>query len=124
MWNWLSHLDPNVVITVVGGAATWLYHKASGKKSESLSSIVTSILNNLANELLDSYVPSNGDVTEYLKKSRTYIEERVWKILTKRKIPKNSTTIKLVHQATEKSTAWLAGEIREIRQRHGNGPVL
>jgi len=124
MWNWITHLDPNAVLAVVGTAATWLYHKASGKKSESLNSIVSNIINNFVHELLDSYVPANGDVTEYLKKSRKYIEDRIWIVLSKRKIPKNSTTIKLVHEATEKSTSWLASEVREIRRRSGNGPVL
>jgi hypothetical protein len=109
------------VVTTVGA---WLYSKASGKKSESVSSIISNIVNNFVHELLDSYVPSNGDVAEYLKKSRKYIEERIWTVLAKRKIPKNSTTIKLVHEATERCTLWLATEIREIRQRSGNGPVL
>jgi len=124
MWNWISHLDPNVVFGIVGTGLTWLYHKASGKKAESITSIIDSIINNFVHELLDSYVPANGDVTEYLKKARKYIEDRIWIVLAKRKVPKNSITVKLVHEATERCTAWLASEVREIRQRAGNGPVL
>jgi hypothetical protein len=124
MWNWISSLDPNAVFAVVTTVGAWLYNKASGKKSESVSSVVGSVINNFVHELLDSYVPANGDVTEYLKKSRKYIEERIWVVLAKRKIPKNSTTIKLVNEATERSTSWLASEIRDIRKGSGNGPTL
>jgi hypothetical protein len=124
MWNWITHLDPNAVLAVVGTAAAWLYHKASGKKNESISSIINNIINNFVHELLDSYLPASGDVTEYLKKSRKYIEDRIWIVLAKRNIPKNSTTARLVHEATERCTSWLASEVREARQRSGNGPVL
>jgi hypothetical protein len=124
MWSWINHLDPNVVFGVVAGGLTWLYNKASGKKSESVNSIIDSIINNFVHELLDSYVPGDGDVTEYLKKARKYIEDRIWTVLSKRGIPKNSLSIKLVHEATERCTAWLASEIRVTRQRAGNGPVL
>lgn len=47
-----SKLDPNVVISigsVVGAAATWLYHKAKGEKTASANDILESLVTQVIN---------------------------------------------------------------------------
>ncbi len=124
MWNWISSLDPNAVLAIATTVGAWIWNKANGKKTESITSIVNSIIDNFGHEFMDSYVTKNENLTEYLKLAREYINDRIWIVLTKKGIPKNSTTIKLVDAASERTTVWMAEEIRDIRRRSGHGPVL
>lgn len=119
MWDWLSKIDPTVALTVVTTVGGWLWNKARGKKVESLQSIISSVIDNLVHELIDNYSSGNSNVTEYLKTARKYIDDRAWTVLKKRGIPRNATTEKFLHQAIERGTSWLAGEVRSLRASGG-----
>ena len=118
MWNtigsWFAKSDPTVLIPTVLTLGGWLWHKIRGEKTQTLSQIVKTVFDNFAHEMLDK-ASVQDDVTEYLKKARKYMEERMWTVLKKRGVPKNRVTEKLAHEAIEKSTVWLAGKIRELK---------
>jgi hypothetical protein len=116
MWDWLSKIDPTVAVTVLTTVGGWLWNKARGKKTESLQSIIGSMIDNLVHELVDSYSSGSGiGVADYLKTARKYIDERAWTVLKKRGVPRNAETEKLLHQAIERGTAWLANEVRSLK---------
>jgi hypothetical protein len=119
MFDWFGKLDPNVVVPVAIAVGSWLWHKVSGEKKTDNAKAIDSIIQNFANEVLDSYTPSSGDVTEYLKRVRKYMEDRVWLVLQKRGIARNRTTETLVNIAIEAWTAWVGSNVRRIREAKG-----
>lgn len=116
MLNWISKIDPNLLITLASALATaavWGYHKLRGDATESLSEICDSIVANLMHEVLDDY--SDQDLDVFLDTARAKIETNFWTIAEKRGIPKNAISIAVVHAATERGTAWLADQIKKRR---------
>lgn len=119
--DWLMKLDPNFVIPLLIGGATWLYRKVSGKKEADSSSIIDSIFETFAHELLDTY--AGEDLTAYLKKSRDQMTAKVWSVLSKRGLPKNALTQKLVNAAIEKWSAWIASQLLPLRAASDKAPL-
>lgn len=114
--DWLNRIDPNIIISVGISLATWLWHKAAGKKAAVVEDIVSDAVRAILSEIVD-HVPSNVPVDTYLKGARDYVERRIWTALQKRGVPKNSTTIRLVNAAIERATSQLGAEIAEERRR-------
>lgn len=117
MWDFLKSIDPNLLTVIASGvvaAATWGYHKIRGDKQQSATDMAKAVIGNLAHELLDRY--SDQPIEEYLATARVYIEDQIWSILAKRKVPRNSLTEYPVHLAIEEGTQWLAGQLAQLRQ--------
>ena len=123
--NWLSGLDPNAVIGVLGLLSTvggWLWDKARGRKTESFTATISHAVDNFVVELLgnapsDDALVIEGYVEGYMQRERLHIEKRLWPVLTKRGIPRNALSERLVHEAVEEATARLGREIVERRER-------
>ena len=115
MIDWLSQVNPNVILPIVFSGLAWLYHKARGDTKQAHKSLFDDIVENFIYEMLDKY-PLNVSVDTYLKSSRQYIEKEIWKVAQKRGIPKNSTTEKLLHSAMERGTAILSREINNLKK--------
>lgn len=115
MWSWLAQIDPSIVASVAVAGLTWVWNQARGKKKASQTDVLSNVMENFVQELADRYTPASGDVTEYLKRARKYIDERMWPVLAKRGIPKNKTTQTLANAALERATAWLGAEVRKLR---------
>jgi hypothetical protein len=119
--NWLSKLDPNTVIPIlsllsaVGG---WIWDRARGRTTQSFSSVIDSVIDNLINELLDHPPSDEMKLDGYLKMARGYIDSKIWTVLTKRGIPKNALTTRLLHSAIEAGTDRLGREVLERRKRN------
>jgi DNA polymerase III delta subunit len=105
-----------IVIPVAITLGAWIWAKVTGKREEKKEnrSLLDDIVENFIYELLDKY-PLKVDVETYLKHSRAYIEERIWKIAAKRGVPRNKTTEKLLHAAIERGTRLLASEVNKLR---------
>lgn len=117
--DWLSRLDPNVIVPVLVAIGGWLWRKASGEKKADSKGVIGSVIENFAQEVLDRYSVNAGDTTEYLKRVRKYIDERAWPVLSKRGIPKNRVTQSLLNAAIEEWTAWVGSNVRQIRRDKG-----
>lgn len=114
--NWLGQLDPNTVVPALSALVAWLWHRSSSKTQDSARAIVDLVIDNIARELdaaHDTFGAPSYDVPLFLKRSRAYIEERVWTALGKRGIRKTPTAEKLVHESTERATLWLADEFKQ-----------
>lgn len=116
MLNWLSKVDPNVVLPVLFTVGGWLWHKVAGKKANTIERTVKGAIGSILAELVD-IIPPGVRVETYLKTSRGYVEKYVWKALQKRGIPKNKTTEKLVNMVLEEATHELADELAAKRQK-------
>lgn len=107
-----SKLDPDTVVTVLGFLGTvamYLWNKARGKTTETFRETIAKAFDSMVTELLGKY--SGEDVAEYLKTGRKYISERLTEVMTKRNIPRNPLTERLVNEAMEAATAKLGNEI-------------
>lgn len=116
MLTWLLKLDPNVVIPVLATVGAWLYHKVAGKRAETVDRIVSGVVGSILAEIVD-HVPSSVPVETYLKGARQYVEDRVWKVLQKRGVPKNAMTTKIVHAALEQAVESLGKKLAEERRK-------
>lgn len=114
MLNWLLKIDPTVAFSVLVGVATWTYHKLAGKKADAIEDIVGGAVRAILAEVADK-VPANVPIETYLKGARDYIEQRIWRALEKRGVPKNGVTMRLVNGAIEQATARLAERIANDR---------
>jgi hypothetical protein len=123
MLPWLLKLDPNVVVPVLLTVGGWLYHKIAGKNAETLERIVAGVIGSILSEIVD-HVPSSVPVETYLKGARLYVEDRVWKVLQKRGVPKNATTEKLVHMALEEAVNQLGKKLAEERRKQAEAKPL
>ena len=113
-WNLIIDKLAIPVLLTVGG---WVWTRIRGKDKDisEARSLLDDIVENFIYELLDKY-PLNVSVETYLKGSRAYIEQEVWKAASKRGIPRNKTTERLLHAAIERGTAILAKEVARLRQ--------
>lgn len=114
LFDWLGQTNPNLVIPMVGAVATWLWAKAHGDKNSTWRSLIDSVLHTFMVEMLDQYLPTM-DVQTFLKQARATTEKKIWTVLAKRGVPQNKTTEKWVHEAIEKSSAWLGNEAAKLR---------
>lgn len=113
--NWLSKVDPNIVIPVVTTVGAWLWRKVAGKKANDIERTIKGAIGSLLAEVIDM-VPPGVSVEQYLKTSRGYVEKYVWRALQKRGIPKNKTTEKIVHMVLEEAAHELADELAAKRK--------
>lgn len=114
--HWLYQTNPTIVLPFFGGLLTWLWNKISGKKTANFTDIINAAMANMMNEWLDKYKKADvkPDLKTYLAQARTYIEGKIWDVLSKRGVPKNSLTTGIVHAAVENSTLWLGNRIAEL----------
>lgn len=114
--HWLYQTNPTVVLPFVGGLLAWLWHKVTGQKTANFTDIINAAMANMMNEWLDKYKKSDvkPDLKNYVAQARAYIESKIWDVLTKRGVPKNSLTTPLVHAAVENATLWLGNRIAEL----------
>ena len=110
--EWISKLDPNIIAPVVIGIGTWLWRKLRSEKKSDDRSVIDSVMETFAAELLDSYhVNDSRSVTEYLKQARAYIDARIWIVLAKRGIKKSRLSRMLVDQSIEQWSAWVGRQL-------------
>lgn len=115
--EWLSKLDPNIVVPIVIALGGWLWRKARGEKKADDRTIIDSIVENFAMEMTDTYhVNDTRSIADYLKQARSYIDERIWNVLAKRGIKKTPIVKALVNEAVERWTAWLGKQILASRE--------
>lgn len=122
MWSWLSKIDPNVVVPLLGGLATWVWHRVSTNTKADWEGIVKAMLATLTTEILDRYTTDAGDTVEYLKRVRKYFEDRAWSVLSKRGVPRNKTTEAILNRGIEEATAFVGDEVNRIRRDKGLKP--
>jgi hypothetical protein len=116
MLNWILKLDPNVVVPVLVTVGGWLYSKVRGKKTDTIERTIKGAIIALLSEVVD-LVPAGVPIEKYLKNSRSYVEKYVWSALTKRGIPRNKTTERIVHMALEEATSELAKQLADERRK-------
>ena len=115
--DWLSKMNPDTLIgalSLFGTVAYWLYNKARGKKTETFEQTIGHAFDNFAAELLDTYLPTE-DAIAFMKRARLYIEERAWRVLAKRGVPRNKLTEQFVHKGIERVVAYLGNKAALIR---------
>lgn len=114
--GWDVIIDKLVIPAVVALGA-WAWNRVTKKKEEKKESrsILDDIVENFIWELLDKY-PLGVDVETYLKNSRGYISAEIWKVASKRGIPRNKATEALFNAALERGTTILSKEIIELRK--------
>lgn len=120
--NWLSKTDPTFVIPIVIGGVTWLYREVRGQTKADNSSIIDSVFETFAHELLDVYT-GKEDLASYLKTARETMTSKIWMVLSKRGLPRNALTEKLVNMGIEKWSAWLASQLLTIRSASKDAPL-
>ena len=113
--DWLSKISPDAALgalTFLGTLGTWAWARGKQTQSFSSSNIIDDIMENFLHELLDDYNETDKIAT-YLNHARDFVEKQAWKVLAKRKIPRNAVTERLLHAAIERMTAKLANKIAE-----------
>lgn len=114
--NWLSKIDPNVAFPVVLTVGTWLWHKVAGKKADGIERTIKAAIGSILSEVVE-IVPPGVKIEDYLKRSRAYVEKYAWTALTKRGIPKNKTTEKIVNMCIEEAARELGEELAAHRKK-------
>ncbi len=88
MWDWLSKIDPNAVVTLVGLAAGLIWHRSSSAGQAANTSGLKSAIQDAFQKLLAD--PS------LWSRARELLEQAAWEAATRLKVPRNSLTEALV----------------------------
>ncbi len=109
--DFLSKLDPNVVLVLVGAAtslAGWIYHKAKGDKTDEHADTFQGVMRNVLHDLLPVL---RFDTTQ--AELRVLVGTLAWKGLAKAGIPKNGLSEAIVNAGIEHTVADALDFIRE-----------
>jgi hypothetical protein len=105
-------MDPQITsqltsIAIAAGIAglTWLYHKAKGDKQQSVTELLDGLV---ANALHVAVVTAGSRVDDLVG----VVEAAAWKGLLAAKVPRNDTTVLLVHAAVQTGVADAIAEVK------------
>lgn len=89
MWSWLSQINPNTIIAIIGGVAVYVYHQIRGDKSDSFSDQLRGLGKQVIHALVTDPAINSQSTVDAIKAKASSL---LWSAAIKAGIPRNSVT--------------------------------
>lgn len=107
--QWLSSIDPNLVIGIAVALGTWLYHRVSGQRTENFTDVIRGIGKQLVDALVTSGVLNRDALNARAKSLMDSAFVRLG-------IPRNALTDALATATIEHAVGDALQELRELTE--------
>lgn len=107
--DWLSKIDPNVVVPAIAALLAWGYHKLRGDTKDHFDDVLRGIGKQVITSLLAS-----GLASTELDKLKELAQKKLWEIAVASGVPRNALTERIATAVIEHT---IGDALEEIRNR-------